>query len=294
MYCASFHKAISPNLLRPRPWRVLSFFRTLRKLHADLAVLPNTVSYSVTSAIITRLSGAPWRAGTESISFGHRASSLALNLTVPHPGEDLHESERNLAAVRPLGITTDDLSPLYVPSAAEVSFAASFLQGIDPGRPVVLVHVGAGKIPNRWPAERFAELIRLLVTQARAVVILTAGPGEERLIERARQGARLPAAGRESSSLLILRSRSLGELAAVAARVDLYVGNDTGPLHLAAAVGATVLALLGPTEPRRWLPRTPRTHFLRAPAGDLRQLGLDHVWKKVGELLREVPGGETA
>ena len=149
--------------LRSRPWEWFALTRRLRALRPDLAILPHTVSYSVTSAILTRLSGAPLRLGTDSRSFGHAASKVGLNLVVPHPGEDMHETERNLSLLRWWGITTEDLSPLYVPSSAEREFAASVVRKIAPHGVRIMLHVGAGKVANRWPAENFAELARRVI-----------------------------------------------------------------------------------------------------------------------------------
>lgn len=269
--------------LRRRPWEWVRLVRVLRALKADLALLPTTVSYSVTSAVLTRMCGARWRAGSDSGPFGHQASRVALNLVVPHPPETLHESERNLAAARAIGIDTRDLSPLFVPSNAQARFAESFLAPWEGGRRAALLHLGAGKLPNRWPAERFGELARRLGDEEELVALFAVGPGEEDLFARAVNGHGRGGIPDER----VLRGRSLGELAATAAHCRIYIGNDTGPLHLAAAVGALTLALLGPTNPGRWLPLGARVHHLAAAGGDLERLPVEDVLRVARALLHE-------
>ena len=127
----------------------------------------------------------------------------------------------------------------------------------------ILIHPGAGKKPNRWPAERFGEVGEALRAEGHSVATCS-GPGEIGLL-----GAMDRAAGRPFPRLPGL---GLRELAAAFAAADLVLVNDTGVLHLAAASAPAVLALFGPTDPELWCPATPRVRTVRAPGGDLRRL----------------------
>jgi ADP-heptose:LPS heptosyltransferase len=271
--------------LRRRPWQAVSLVFALRRPRPDLVLVPSTVSWSVTSALLARWSGGRVRVGTASDGFGHEFSRFAFNVVVPHPGEDLHESLRNLAVLEPFGIGTDDLSPTFRPSEEEEAFADAFLRewkAVRAPAPFALMHVGAGKLPNRWPAERFGVLAARCAGEGTGEPLFMAGPGEEGILETARASYRRET-GREAA---VLHGRSLGELAALAKRARVYVGNDTGPLHLAAAVGARTLALLGPTDPARWLPLTPKTRAVCAPGGALDRLPVEDVWEALCALLQ--------
>jgi hypothetical protein len=141
--------------------------------------------------------------------------------------------------------------------------------------PDVLLLPGSGGLMKCWPAERFQALGADL--QARGLTVAVAlgpdelerGPGPERFV-----------------GLPVLEGPSLAELAALCAAARLVVGNDAGTTHLAAAAGAQVLALFGPTDPARWRPLGPRVTVLNAGAAlaDLpHEAVLDEVMRLIGQ-----------
>jgi ADP-heptose:LPS heptosyltransferase len=83
----------------------------------------------------------------------------------------------------------------------------------------------------------------------------------------------------------IARGRGIGDVAALLKRADLVVCNDTGVMHVAAAAGATTLAVFGPTDPQRWAPRTDCLHIIRAPGGKLGDLLPGDVADRAAEIL---------
>ncbi|MFN2385369.1 MAG: glycosyltransferase family 9 protein, partial [Thermoanaerobaculia bacterium] len=119
--------------------------------------------------------------------------------------------------------------------------------GVEPAaRPVILAPGAAWSWTKRWPPETFGGLARGLLSEGSAVVIVI-GPGEEELARRVNEaaGVPLPVLGAALDPL---------ELAALLSLGSVVVGNDSGPLHLAAAAGAPVVALFGPTDPGRTAP----------------------------------------
>ncbi len=106
--------------------------------------------------------------------------------------------------------------------------------------PCALVHPGAGWGAKRWPAERYREVAAWLSAQG-VRVLVNAGPGEDSLAESVAQG---------NESAQVVRS-SLAELVAMTRRAALVIGGDTGPLHLACALGRPVVGIYGPTDPAR-------------------------------------------
>ncbi|MGC2163906.1 MAG: glycosyltransferase family 9 protein [Silvibacterium sp.] len=121
--------------------------------------------------------------------------------------------------------------------------------------PFVLVNPGAGWGAKRWPVDRYAAVVRRLRDAGYGVVV-NAGPGEELLaneIAALSDGAAEP------------HQSSIAELIAVTRRAALVIGGDTGPLHLASALGSLVVGIFGPTDPGRNGPFGGRFRVLRHP-----------------------------
>jgi heptosyltransferase-1 len=125
--------------------------------------------------------------------------------------------------------------------------AAGLLRELDAvraeNRPLVAIQAGAGWANKTWPAEWFGEVARGLRDAAATDVRVLLAPGEEALAQRV-----VEASGGAARAIDTVDFRVL---AAVLRRCDLLLGGDTGPLHLAHALGTPVLCLVGPTDPRR-------------------------------------------
>lgn len=116
--------------------------------------------------------------------------------------------------------------------------------------PLVLVHVGASAPSRRWPAQRFGAVADALALEHKATIIFTGSTNENVLIETARTAI-------QSASLSLAGQLSLGELAALIARADLVISNNSGPAHLAAALGTPVVDLYALTNPQHTPWRVP-------------------------------------
>lgn len=136
--------------------------------------------------------------------------------------------------------------PLRVAGRALLSAA-----GVGAGEPFVAMHVGAGAAAKCWPLDRFRELVGRAPLRA----VLLAGPAE---LER--HGGTLPA---QLAGHAWVVAPPLAALAGLLAEARAFVGNDSGPAHLAAAVGCPTLALFGPTCPEQFAPRGPRVRTIR-------------------------------
>jgi heptosyltransferase-1 len=134
-------------------------------------------------------------------------------------------------------------------------WADEFLAGVN-ARSFAILNPGAGWGAKCWPAESFGAVARVLHERGVAVLI-NHGPGEESL------ASEVLAAGGDSAHLL---KCSVSELIAITRRARLFLGGDTGPMHLAAALGVPVVALFGPTRPERNGPYGIRSIVLRSPA----------------------------
>lgn len=143
-------------------------------------------------------------------------------------------------------------------SAQELAAAETWLaaRGMPGGRPRVGMVLGASHVFKRWPAERFGRVAAALRRQG-AEVVLIGGKHELYLAELANRAS---GGGLKDGHELGMR-----QLAAVLARLDLLVTNDTGPLHLAQAVDTPVLGLFGPTDPITIGPRGDMHRYLKVP-----------------------------
>jgi ADP-heptose:LPS heptosyltransferase len=126
--------------------------------------------------------------------------------------------------------------------------------GVGPGAPFAVLNPGAAWPNKRWPADRFGALAQEIHRRHGWPSIVLWGPGEEALaravVDAAPSGAAAPGAA-------LAPPTTLGDLLAVLAEAALVVSGDTGPLHLAAALGRPVVGLYGPTDPARngpWAP----------------------------------------
>jgi ADP-heptose:LPS heptosyltransferase len=260
-----------------RPHRAKRFADRLRDARYDLALVSSTVSFSMTSAWLAVLSGARRRAGRPGP--GGRGAGVASDLyhwVLPEPIEGRHQTGVNLDLAAPFGVAGEDWTPEIHLTPDEVARGRRLLEealGPPGGSSRIVLHPGAGKAPNRWPAERFGEVGAALLAEGHRVVVTT-GPRESGLYSRvnAGAGARLP-------RLPATDVRTLGGAIRAA---DFLLANDTGVLHLGAATGTPALGLFGPTDPAIWCPAAPTVRWLRAPDGDLSRLEVDAV--RVGAL----------
>jgi len=179
------------------------------------------------------------------------APSAEIVAQSPQPPPAGPHAAASLAqAVAKLGASPAVTPPNCAASVAETAQAEPWLDRLPPR--FVAIHPGSGAPRKNWPADRFASLVERL-TAARPF-LLVEGPAD---VEAAAPALRLPSAVRARD----LPPRILG---AVLARAGVYVGNDSGVSHLAAAWGAPVLVLFGPTDPAQWAPIGPRVKVLRA------------------------------
>ncbi|MDI3342043.1 MAG: glycosyltransferase family 9 protein [Sphaerobacter sp.] len=186
------------------------------------------------------------------------ARPAGLTVAAPYP-DDCPEVERNLRLARLLGCPDPGPALEFPLHAADRAEAARLLARLPSGGPLVGIHPGARPPARRWPPERFAAVADHLVDRLGARVLLTGSPEE---VETARRVA----AAMRASPLVLAGQTSLGGLAALIARLDLFLSNDTGPAHLAAALGTPSVTLFGPADPVRWAPLDRARHpIVRVP-----------------------------
>jgi lipopolysaccharide heptosyltransferase II len=262
-----------------------SYLRALRRLRAGRFDLALVLDRTPVLTALPLLAGIPVRAGIDSAGRG-----FPLNVRVPWL-EVEHEAHLFLRIATALGLETEGAALRFVPSPADHRAAAALWReaGLE-GRRAVAMAPGGGANPGttmlgkRWPAARFAALADALQGEHGLAVLLTGASDDRAVVEEVARQMRTPAvdlAGRTA----------FGALGAVLARCDLFAGNDSGPMHLAAAVGIPVLAIFGPTDPAVYAPFTRQAIVLRGPQGrDTAEVSVDEAKEAAGRLLRRHDG----
>lgn len=225
-------------------------------LHADAGPVPDAVLQAVGNAhtIVSFVSdrGGAWRRRTSGLNPEARILEIAGR---PPDGFARHAHEHLLDALA---------EAPALRSAAEQMMRHLATNGLGKwrGGGAVLLHPGSGARGKCWPVERFVDLASRLRRRGIAVDVAL-GEAEQERLSADERGALLAASTlRATPTLLDLLSAICGCRA--------YIGNDAGPTHLAAALGAPTLAIFGPSDERVWRPVGPRTTLLkRDPLGDL-------------------------
>lgn len=227
------------------PARERRAIAAVRARRFDAAVIFTSFRQSpLPAAYLCYLAGIPLRLGA---TFDGAGSLLTTRHR--HVERLAHEVERGLELVGAVGLaaSADDLV-LRVPPAALARVRAR-LRAAPPRRgPLVMLHPGCSMPARTYPWEQFADAADLLVEALGATVVLTGSPDEAPLVEQIRGRMRRPA-------LSLAGALRLPELCALAALADLVVTNNTGPMHIAAALKTPVVALFALTNPpEQWGP----------------------------------------
>lgn len=218
----------SPSMIR-------DLRRRLRSYQFDIAVDPQSLSKS---SILGWLSGAARRIGF-SAPFGRELATWLNNEHVARTNP--HVIPGNLQLLEALGVTSPEVQfRLTAEPAAEAKIDGWLRQaGISSG--FALLNIGASCDARRWPEERFGELATLLARR-RGLPSVVAWAGKER-------AAAEKAVAASAGSSMLAPDTNLQELVAISQRAKLFVGSDTGPLHIAVAVGTPCVGLYGVTNP---------------------------------------------
>ncbi|BAL82085.1 putative glycosyl transferase family 9 protein [Selenomonas ruminantium subsp. lactilytica TAM6421] len=238
----------------PTAYRELKKARTLLKArHFDLVL---DIQGLFLTGILAILSGAKRRIGIHERHEGNPffMSEMAPNIESPH------KVRRYLSALMPLGFQQEDFTPgltLQLPADME-GFAGKFWQehAIDTAHPILMVTVRTTWPDKNWEPENFGLALRDLPEDVQ--IVFCGSPGEAEFIAAAQKQMNRP-------SLSIAGETNLIELAALLKSADLLLSCDTGPLHIADAVGCRTLSLWGPTQPDVYGPLTAGHEFIISP-----------------------------
>jgi lipopolysaccharide heptosyltransferase I len=224
------------------PTSPIAVIRRLRLASYDIAFDAQGL---IKSALLARVSGAARVVGFAKPALREPAAGLFYSESID-PGTATHVVAKTASLLRAIGIEPPapaawqfplELKPSPVPACTRE------LLGIDRGAPFVLINPGAAWPNKRWPPERFAALAREVQTRCGMKSAVLWGPGEETM---AAQIARASAGAAEMAP-----ATTLTDAIALAREAHVVVSGDTGPTHLAAAVGTPIVGIYGPTDPAR-------------------------------------------
>lgn len=237
----------SKGMKSPRDWwktvgEMGAFIRSLRSKRFDVALDFHGI---LKSGLLAFFSGSPRRIGFDRRS-SREGNFLFSNIKVNLSGERISRFEKNLSLLKGMGLDVQpEGAPLFIPEE-DRRYVNSFFNTLfpPPKRPLIAIHPGtsAKTAYKRWFPDRYALLADRLVKELTATVLFTWGPGELDLVQKIQREMR-------ESSALGPHALSLTQLGEVYRHCDLYIGGDTGPMHVASLMGVPAVVVYGPTDP---------------------------------------------
>lgn len=237
------HPAISEAIVLRRFWQ------TVRQLRRRKFAIAFNMHGGPTSAFLTRLSGAPVR-----VCWAQRQYSWLYNVQAPvhfpvYGRIEMHTAEHRLQPLLYTGLPEKPLpaAKLYVnTNAADRVRRRLAEKGTGPEQPYAVMRPGASRQNKRWPAERFAAIAKWLREAHGIATVVNLGPGDEAIEAGVRQAF--------AGIGMVMSDLDLTGLVALLAGSCLFVGNDTGPTHIAAALGKKCVVVFGASDAKVWSP----------------------------------------
>jgi ADP-heptose:LPS heptosyltransferase len=224
------------------------------------------------ASLLTWLSRAPERIGYE---IAGRSWMYTRRVARPRALRPRHSVENQWDLLRPLDIDPPDRERDSVDMAIGADAIATVARrlaeaGVAEHHRLIVIHVSAGNPFRRWPLEHFVALTTALAGKEERRIIVTSGPSDREAAVSVVAGARAALGPEAVMRVLSCGEFSLAELRALFDRATLYIGGDSGPLHIAATSRVAIVALYGPTVPARSAPwRSPAVSTASVDAGDL-------------------------
>lgn len=199
------------------------------------------------SAFLSWISGAPVRIG---FNDEQRWRGRYYTQIVPSSPGARHRIDRDLEALKPMAIQACSQDPQLWLTPGEEKSADELLDrlGVRQSQSMMILQPGARYWFKAWPADRYAELADRLTSQYDCQVLIGGSDQDVDLAQQIRQTAK-------SKPVVIAGRTTIKQFSAIAKKSALFVGSDSGAMHIASAVGTPVVALFGPSNPSEWGPR---------------------------------------
>lgn len=248
--------------------RIAKLVKAVRRSQFDFVIDLHSLSET---NLLGFLSGAPKRLYSRRPK---RSLDFLANFHPRPPVEVDHRKrhliDRYLDVLIPLGVKNAERLPRLKTRPGDDAAIERILKHAkaDVGSPLVGLFPGAGHPSRRWPLERFAELADFLARNDHVRILVFLGPEERALVQDIRR--RFP------PTTLVLDKLTIPQVAAAQARLAVFVSNDTGPMHIASAVGTPVVLLLDKRAPQSYLPQGDRHQIIYSSAID--EVTVDEVY----------------
>lgn len=253
--------------------RIIKFVQKVRRAKFDFVIDLHSLSET---NLLGFLSGARYRLYSRRPG---RSLDYLANFSPRPPAEEQsrHAVDRYLDVIQPLGVRNPPRIPVLRTSSAGDLAVDALLQKerAHSGALLVGLFPGAGHVGRRWPLERYAELADHLIRNERVRVIVFAGPEEQAMVSHMRTLFPAPT--------IFFDKLTIPQLVSMQARLTLMVSNDTGPAHLAAAVGAPVIVLMDRPTPHQFIPLGNHHRLIYGP--DISKTTVDEVYRAAHEIL---------
>ena len=272
--------------MRERLYAIRGIAREAPDVVVDIRGDFGTLVAAILSGASHRADRGTWRCGDVVRNLWARG---ALDIS-----RDLHEAQESLEIAGSLGVAKDKKRLCLSADDADMQTVDLLLKTQSrTSRPIVVLHPGASKADRMWPAERFGELATLIAQRYEVRFAVTGSEKERQLADRI--------AGSTGTPVIELCGRlRLVQLYALYRRCALWIGNETGPMHFAAAAGIPVVALWGTAPQRKYRPfgvpclvvtRPDGAGLARQAAPDRYMEGItvDYVWRQLRDFLEEEP-----
>ncbi len=273
-------------------FQTLRFAKYLKSKKFDLALILHSTNRV---NLISFLAGIPKRVG-----YARGKMDFLLTDRLPYKKRlgEKHEAEYSLDVLRSIGVDAR-ISQLVMPVRKENEENIDGLlkeSGLGQGEKIIVLHPGASCISKMWPQENFARVADILVEKFDARILLVSAPEHVRIGEGVRGLMK-------NRPVFLCGETSLGDLAALFKRTNLFISNDSGPVHIACAIGVPVISIFGRKDtglsPERWGPLGNRSIALHKDVGCiqclahncnkgflcLKSVTVEEVIEKAGQLL---------
>lgn len=278
VYTKAKHRA-SGQSLPAIFWRRWQMMRQLRAMQLDDVIIATT---SPQPRVVKQ---ARWLRPRRVIGFG---AEPGLDISLPIDTEKLHEVEDVFRVARLYGI--ERLPPACRVLAPEKTPMPA--SGLAPRPLTVAIHISARKPSQRWPAERFAEVIRQLDSQGPIRFMLLWSPGaDDNPLHPGDDAKAAEVLGKVGTDAMVIArpTQTLQDLIRALADCDIMICADGGAMHLAAGLGLPIVCLFGNSGARRWRPWGVPQRVLQKPSRDVRDIPVDDVVGAFNDLRGDIP-----
>lgn len=249
----------------------ISFLSMIRSRKFNVVV---NLHASFRSALIAFLSGAKRR-----VVHNHSGTNFFSNVQILAKKESKSAVERDLDTADALNIAIKSKNVEMFLSQEEESFGKNYIRNIidanERNLKIIGINPGARRMEKQWQREKYAKLADLIAGKYKSKILIFSGPQEEYIGDEI--------IGKMAGPSIHVKNLNIRQVASIMKQCDLYIGNDSGPFHIAVALSVPTIAVFGPEKPREWHPYS-GSHIVLYNE-NIKSIAVEDVFNKVMELL---------